>query len=139
MAVHRWMQPRCGRVVRRTLPSASFTVSGRVWSCLGTGVDEEWMILALTSFTYPGFKADWFARKASCANGTLCVLRYRHRGQTTVAPASADERAKPQVESTTAPSHAALFSRCFSISKVVQDARMRSRLLVALVTNRFRE
>ena len=26
MAVQRWMQPRCGRVVRRTLPSASFTV-----------------------------------------------------------------------------------------------------------------
>ena len=29
------------------------------------------MILALTSSTYPRFKADWFARKASSANGTL--------------------------------------------------------------------
>lgn len=52
MAVHRWMQPRCGRVVRRTLPSASFTVvqtslpppqgffrPGMV--LLGTGVDDS--------------------------------------------------------------------------------------------------
>lgn len=81
MAVHRWMQPRCGRVVRRTLPSASFTVvrtrlspiPGFLPAGYRVAWEPEWMILALTSSTYPRFKADWFARKASCANGTLCV------------------------------------------------------------------
>ena len=55
MAVHRWMQRRCGRVVVRTLPNASFTVlrtsllpiPGFLPARYRLALEPEWVILAL--------------------------------------------------------------------------------------------